>query len=161
VLCRVSDVSSRRVSSLPFPRRSPLALGLGVGGHATGSAGVGRPAAHLLPAARLPLPAVAVRPTVQWLHGSRSPSPSRWTSVPGGECSLTHTSATAAQGVGIAFSTKKYGTHPSYRARLRFRVDRPFRLSLALVRCVRPLYSDAKVANRGIRVWHGATENGP
>ena len=23
------------------------------------------------------------------------------------------------------------------------------------------VYSDAKVANRDIRVWHGATENGP
>jgi hypothetical protein len=25
----------------------------------------------------------------------------------------------------------------------------------------RPAYSDEKVANREIRVWHGATENGP
>jgi hypothetical protein len=29
------------------------------------------------------------------------------------------------------------------------------------LKCARPLHGDAKVANREIRVWHGATENGP
>ena len=36
-------------------------------------------------------------------------------------------------------------------------------LASCAVRSVKPpyRYSDAKVANRNVKVWHGATENGP